>query len=55
MNLDEDDEVRTNLAMRIGLRRRIEVQARIDKRQRKAEIITLLEEALDRREKRGIK
>jgi hypothetical protein len=48
----DEDTVRTNLEMSMALRRRIEVQAKIDRRQVKAQILVMLEEAAESREKR---
>lgn len=44
-------ERRTNLAVPLRLVARVEVQAKADRRPFKAELLTLLEEALDRRER----
>lgn len=48
----DDTERRTNLAVPIWLVDRIEVQAKADRRPYKQELLTLLEEAVDKREKR---
>lgn len=46
---------RTNLAVPVELYERVMVQAEADRRQYKPEIIVLLEEALEQREKRAAK
>lgn len=50
--MSEEETIRTNLDYPLRLRDRIDTQALGDRRARKDEIIILLEEALDAREKR---
>lgn len=50
----EDDERRTNLAVPMPLAERIEAQATGDRRPYKQELLVLLEEAVERREKRSV-